>query len=421
MVVARHPRREPRSKQDGQAVLALLIILGIAFSVFIYNAIDPAQASARREARTEAALREVKEALVGWSAQRTSTVALPNARPGELPCPDINPLDGFEDGSCAAGALGRVPWKTLGIPEPKDDAGETLWYAIAGPFRIWNTNPNPINSDTKGNLTVYQNSSVTALTTEAVAIIFAAGAPRGTQNRDATVVVCPTTGTSIARNLCAANYLETAATVNNATTGGPFISAQSSGTFNDRLLVVTTADLMPVVEQRVAREVLASLETYRNLIGAYPWSDCSDGSSDVPPDYENRGRIPYISTLPTNWGSGGAPALPAWFGTNKWGWVIYYAAGKIYLQGGGTNCTTCVSSELTLTGVGTKRVVIIMTGPAGASRPVGTPGVCNPSDWAAYLEDSENSDHNDDTFMLPTSTAYARDRLYACPGTPAIC
>jgi len=135
MTVAFHPRRTPRSRQSGQAVLALLMILGIAFSVFVYNMVDPAQASARRAARTEAALQEVKEALIGWSAQRTTTVALPNARPGELPCPDINPLDGFEDGSCVAGALGRVPWKTLGIPEPRDEAGETLWYAIAGPFR----------------------------------------------------------------------------------------------------------------------------------------------------------------------------------------------------------------------------------------------------------------------------------------------
>jgi len=407
------------------------MILGMAVSVFIYNMVDPAQASARREARTEVTLREVRDALIGWAAQRTSTVTLPNARPGELPCPDINPLDGFEDGNCAAGALGRVPWKTLGIPEPKDEAGETLWYAIAGPFRIWNTNPNPINSDTKGNLTVYQNSSVTTLTTEAVAIIFAAGAPLGAQNRDATVVVCPTTGTSIARNLCAANYLETAATVNNATTGGPFISAQSSGTFNDRLLVVTTADLMPVVEQRVAREVLASLETYRNLIGAYPWADCSDGSSDFPPDYVNRGRIPFVTTLPTNWSSPPTPPfLPAWFGPNYWNWVIYYAAGKMYLQGGGASCTTCQDSELTLTGIGTKRVVIIMTGPSRVSPapgPPGSSGICSKSDWQAYLEDPENVKDrdnplsSDDTFKRPSSMAYVRDRLYACPGTPGIC
>ena len=108
-------------------MLALLLLLGIAVSVFVYNMVDPTHAATRREARTQATMREVREALIGWSAARTSPTDGVNARPGELPCPDINPLDGFEDGSCVAGAIGRVPWRTLGIPEPKDEAGETLW------------------------------------------------------------------------------------------------------------------------------------------------------------------------------------------------------------------------------------------------------------------------------------------------------
>ncbi|MGH8731302.1 MAG: hypothetical protein ACREVF_06270, partial [Burkholderiales bacterium] len=153
--------------------------------------------------RTTDALAQAREALIGWSVQRTSSVLLPNARPGELPCPDINPLDGFEDGSCAAGAIGRVPWKTLGIPEPKDDAGETLWYAVAGPFRIWSLNGTVINSDARGDLTVYQDSTASAITTKAVAVLFTAGAALGTQNRDpVATALCPTTGTSIALNLC---------------------------------------------------------------------------------------------------------------------------------------------------------------------------------------------------------------------------
>ena len=81
--------------------------------------------------------------------------------------------NGFEDGSCMAGAIGRVPWKTLGIPEPKDEAGETLWYAIAGPFRIWSMTSTVINSDTKGDITVYRDSTATVVSAEAVAVIFA--------------------------------------------------------------------------------------------------------------------------------------------------------------------------------------------------------------------------------------------------------
>lgn len=373
------------------------MILGIAFSVFIYNAIDPAQASARREARTEAALREVKEALVGWSVQRTSTVTLPNARPGELPCPDINPLDGFEDGSCAAGALGRVPWKTLGIPEPKDEAGETLWYAIAGPFRIWNTNPNPLNSDTRGNLIVYQNSVATALTNEAVAVIFAPGATLASQNRDTTALLCPTTGTSIARNQCAANYLETAATINNATTGGPFIAAQASDTFNDKLLVVTTADLMTVVEQRVARELIALLRAYRtapgNSCNCYTWPDgdfTNEGDNDV-----FRGWLPIGEADPHFWSDVGI-TIPAWLTNNDWWKVFYYAVAPDETQNksGGT---------LTVDGA-PAHVVLITPGPATGATPR--------TYWTGYLEDAENNDHANNVYVTPSSTAYARDRLY---------
>ena len=325
------------------------MIFGIAFSVFVYNMVDPTHASARREARTAAAMRDVRDALIGWSVQRTSSGALPNARPGELPCPDMN-NDGYEDGSCAAGALGRVPWKTLGIPEPRDEAGETLWYAIAGPFRIWNMSSTAINSDTKGNLTVYQDSTATPVTTEAVAVVFAPEGALGTQNRGTTAALCSTTSTTIARNLCAANYLETAASVNNAVTGGPFISAQSSSSFNDKVLVLTTADLMPMVERRVGLEVKKLLQDYKtntacactNLgggSGCYPYADLSNGYSDADPynpgEGRNRGRVPALGAAPYDWGASPCaspvPNIPAWFVNNDWRLVVYYSAGSNFL------------------------------------------------------------------------------------------
>jgi hypothetical protein len=62
-------------------------------------------------------------------------------------------------------------------------------------------------------------------------------------------------------------------------------------------------------------------------------------------------------------------------------------------------------------------VVLVMTGPAGASRPLGGigSGICDQPQWAAYLEDSENNDLSNDNFVRPSSTAYARDRLYTIP------
>jgi len=431
MRVARHRHREPRFKQGGQAVLGLLIIFGIAFSVFVYNMISPAEAYSRRQARTETALREARDALIGRAASDAN-------RPGSMPCPDTD-NDGIAElfaGSDCPSYIGWLPWKTLRLPDFRDGNGERLWYALSGRFRD-NAGAEPINSDTKGNITVYRDSAATVITNEAVAVIFAPGAALGTQNRGCTVGVncdsdetCTTSPPSLTPKCNPANYLDPLAGVNNASTG-PFITAQSSNTFNDKLLVVTTADLMTVVERRVAYETIALLKSYKAAVGVYPWSDCTDGESDT--GYENRGRIPWRtatsspsgSTLPVDWGSGGAPALPAWYVNNRWSWVLYYSAGKNYLQSSsvprppwtpaGIECSTCVNPTLSVDGVPGKEVVIITTGPAGASRPVGTPGTCNLPDWQAYLEDSQNNDVSNDLYVTPTSTAYARDRLYTIP------
>jgi len=408
-------------------MLLVVMLIGMATALFVYGMVDTNTLAVRRDKVTAAAFANVKRALIGWSVQRTSSNVLEDARPGELPCPDMD-NNGAEDGTCVAGAIGRVPWKTLGIPEPKDGEGESLWYTIAGPFRIRLVNNNPINSDTRGNLTVYRDSMASTITTEAVAVLFAPGAVRGTQNRNpVATALCPTTGTTIARNRCAENYLETVAGVNNASTNGPFISAPDSGTFNDRVMVITTADLMPVVEQRVAREVRTALQAYKTNsncgcyppksgCGCYPWSDISDGTSETD---ENRGRVPIIAG-PENWGSGTIPYLPGrdtgtngWFVDNDWRLVIYYAIGKNFLEANssgvrGGACVTCVNPTLSFNGTPGKEVVLIMPGPAGVSGAH--------TNWPFdYFEDGENSDNANDLYVSPSSTAYVRDRIYTIP------
>jgi hypothetical protein len=412
------------------------MLVGLATALLVYGMVDTTTLALRRNQNTAASFAEVKRALIGWSAARDPAVggAPATARPGEFPCPDMN-NDGYDDGSCVAGALGRVPWKTLGIPEPKDEAGETLWYTVAGPFRIWNMNGTVINSDTKGNITVYQNSTAAAVSTEAVAVVFAPGATLGAQARDtATTALCPTTGTTIARNLCAANFLETAAGVNNATTNGPFISALGSNTFNDKLMVIRTSDVIPPVEQRVARELRTILQAYKantncfsgcdNLGGShgcYPWADLANGYSDSDPynagEGRNRGRIPAFGAGPYDWGSNpcgtALPTLPAWFVNNDWRLVVYYTAGRNYLGPG--SCTTCVSSTLTVNGVSGKQVVILMPGPNLGASPRSPVPTDDLTYWQYYLEDAENNNNSNDVFVTPTSTAYARDRIYTIP------
>jgi hypothetical protein len=159
--------------------------------------------------QTDAVLGEAKAALIAWAVRSGADAGL--ARPGEFACPDTksaaDPNYGFADATCVPGQLGRVPWKTLGISEPKDARGETLWYALAGPFRTRASNANPINSDTRGNMTV--SDGINVLTGEAVAVLFAPGEALGGQSRNpALAAVCPTTGAAISQDRCAANYLD---------------------------------------------------------------------------------------------------------------------------------------------------------------------------------------------------------------------
>jgi hypothetical protein len=190
---------------------------------------------------------------------------------------------------------------------------------------------------------------------------------------------------------------------------------------------------MPVVEQRVAREIIAILKDYKTATatslqallsgGVYPWADISNGSSD---NGTNRGRFPCATATPVSWNSSvplslsGAttPALPNWLtngcGSNGWASVIYYAIGRdeLYLDiFGGLLCTTCTFGYDQLrvyNAAGTSYVwvdaVLLTPGAATGSRT-----------WTSgYFEDSENNDNND-RFITPTSTNYNRDRIFTIP------
>lgn len=437
-------RASVRSAQRGQAIIftAVLIALGVFAAVYTTVSSTSAAIASKQAADTTKALAEVKSALIAWSAARTPPDTTSQIRPGELPCP-ANNTDGNDPGGCSAGAIGRVPWKSLGIPEPKDGSGETLWYAISGPFRYYGAgNTAPITSDTLGTLTVYHGSSATTLTSQAVAVIFAPGASLGAQDRSSTTTAsCTTTGTVIARNLCATNYLESTGGGNNAQTGGPFIHAALSSTFNDRALAITNEDLMPLVEQRVAREMMSILESYKNATGVYPWADLGDGNSNGSGSYfYNRNRFPCGTALPTSWAGAGI-TLPNWL-TNGcstvtgWAGVIYYTASKNRLQASGNNCTTCDQTRLdvknsgaadlcrtgvtpfvcTPTTVSSGDADLVLITPGGATSTRGT-SLWSDSSWSTisslYFSDSDNRGNDDDDYRIPSSTTgYNRNRIY---------
>lgn len=401
---SRHAAPSHRHSQCGQAMLLFVILVAVGITALVYHMIDPQAGALRLDRNTMENLAKAKDALIGYAAGSATL-------PGQLPCPDTNndgvaePLDG--NGNCLSDGggnplpvIGRLPWKTLGIEDIRDSAGERLWYAPFVTFtRALSTftscPPTCFDSDTKGGLTVSQDKAVTVVTSEAIAVIFAPGPAVLAQVRDP----------ANANN--SANYLETWDLVNNAIAAGPFISAQASPTFNDKLFIITTAQLWTIVEQRIAREMLKLLSQYRTTTTYYPWA--SDNFDDDSVSGSRRGMAPMEDALPDTWVSLGI-GVPAYIkgSDSKWGRLVYYAVAECATQGAPIppGCST-----LTVDGVN-KDLVLITPGPADASRPSGT--------LSDYVKDPVNNDNND-LFVTPASTAYTRNRIYTCPGTPGIC
>jgi type II secretory pathway pseudopilin PulG len=419
-------------------MLLVVMLFGMAAALLVYGMVDTTSLALRRDKDTAAALAQAKQALIGRAVSDDN-------RPGSLPCPDAVtdivgnvPDDGVADlfiGNDCPTYIGRLPWRTLGLPDLRDDAGERLWYALSNNFRD-DMSAGPLNSDTQGNRTVYTESSAVTITGQAVAVIFAPGAIVAGQVRDPAIsAACAAPPGTIATTLCAANYLEATGGANNATDAGPYITAQRSGTFNDRLLVITTTELMPPVEQRVARELRKILQDYKantacvcttplGLTGCYPWADLSNGESDAPPyqavgEGRNRGRIPALGAGPYNWGATpcgtgplAVPTLPSWFVPNDWRLVVYYSAGQNYLGPG--ICPTCTATTLTVDAT-SKELVILMPGPLLAASPRAPVSLSDSTYWSYYFEDAANQDFADDIYATPSSTAYTRDRIYTIP------
>jgi hypothetical protein len=177
------------------------------------------------DARTQAALAAAREALIARAVAASE-------RPGSLPCPDVD-NDGDAEapnllGVCPSN-LGRLPWRTLGVPDLRDGSGEHLWYALSPRFRD-HALAQPINSDSKGTLTVYSNTTTVVVTTEAAAVVFAPGGVLSGQNRSAagSATLCAATAMIVTPDLCANNYLEASGTINNASALSARIPSRTS-------------------------------------------------------------------------------------------------------------------------------------------------------------------------------------------------
>jgi hypothetical protein len=240
-------RNPGRAAQAGFAAILLLVILVLGSLYALLSGVNTATAELqqKRGDATTAALKQAKEALIAWSAL-TATQG-----PGHLPCPDRDNDGAGEGAACGTPAtrIGRLPWRTLGLPDLRDASGERLWYVVSANFV--NQVGNPVNSDTQGQLTVTGLSPASNV----IAIVFSAGPALAGQNRGG-----PDTGFGVPKTTVA-NYLENA---NADATDDVFVSSRRCeqaapacplGPFNDELATMTHQELLDAVENVVAKRI----------------------------------------------------------------------------------------------------------------------------------------------------------------------
>lgn len=399
--------RTPCRVQNGAALLVMLVIIILGSVALLLRSLNSSALQNTRDKITADALAQAKEALISYAiSSENVNGGAGTARPGNFPCPDTDAPGtsgyGDEQSSCSilgGTTIGRLPWKTLGLPELTDKSGEPLWYALSSNFRKSATT---INSDTKATLQIYDRDGSTLLTSqgnEAVAIIFSPGAIVGTQQRNST-----------ADKITASNYLDAANGIDNATVNGPFIMADKSDSFNDRLMIIRTRDFMPVIEKRIAKELKVIFENYLADNGVYPYpapfSSCKSISTCGSNTNICRGRIPYNAQPVDWWGSYSLPSAPggsSWFTNNLWYRVIYYSAGTSRLASNPPGC----NATLNVSGNSAAAMFFMPGTPLGS---VARTYANNNLSW--YLDDAENQ-NTDDNYVTPTSTS--NDQLYILP------
>lgn len=183
-----------KAHQHGLILPALLVLLLIGgMAAMLGQSSSLASVEAHRLRITQQSLAKARLALLTYAQTYHITH---NSTVGFLPCPDKSPEGDGDEGSAdspcgAAGhfAIGRFPYRTLGMPPLRDGYGECLWYAVSGRFKnqpIAGT----LTWDTPGQFSITSPSGEVlnpAMEPRqyAVAAIFSAGPPLPGQHRGA--------------------------------------------------------------------------------------------------------------------------------------------------------------------------------------------------------------------------------------------
>ena len=360
-----------RNAERGLALTLLLVVVVVAFTYVLMSRLPLAtrQTAAKREYNAKV-LNQAKQALIG---KMVIDAAGTDDNPGRLRCPEgVNNIGTDQEGVAApdpgdptCARVGRLPWRTLGLDKLVDADAEPLWYAVSPGWSLQNTSTLlDINSDKRGQMTVDGQ----APPTDVVALIIAPGRPMNVQGapgctarNQARAAPAPT--------IDPADYIECF----NAATPA-FSTVGPATSFNDQVLAVTTADLIPpleaAIQQRMQREIAPALRTvYASAAWGqtaanpvYPFAarfnnpDPGSGNAYGGEDGRYQGLLPFNCSAPgcaadsrfsatfVNWStSGGSPAI------SVTGPGLVASSGSCNLTGNQVQCTGTYAAIGTVT------------------------------------------------------------------------
>ena len=259
-------------RQDGAALMIFALILVLGTSWMLVSSLNKASEDRNTSTRIQsgATLKQAKDGLIGYVI--TQAALSSSVNPGRFPCPEApasagGAAEGTAASSCTLPAIGRLPWKTLGMDKLTDGSGDPLWYVLSTGWG-WNGSVSPkINTDTTGNLALdgTANSAIALIIAPGAAMTIspnsnqtAAGCAARTQRRDAKFL----SGPPDYRDYLECENASSPADSNFVTS---VIDNATNAAFNDQVIAVSAADIMSaldgVVTKRITTEVIPTLAT----------------------------------------------------------------------------------------------------------------------------------------------------------------
>ncbi len=438
------------NRQRGATLIIMLLILVLGTATLLAGSLNSTALQIERSAISDQALAQVKAALIGYAITYGDTHS--GEVHGYLPCPDFdggNP-EGSSEAVCGSknvSVLGRLPWRTLDLPLLRDGAGECLWYAVAGTYKN-NPKTDLMNWDNEGLFEVLGDNGERLAganaASRAVAVIFAPGTVRGTQDRTPSGSAPLCGGNYIASNYLDSDDLHDNSSVSAIASAVTTFTSGSSHKVNDRMIYITRNDIFDALLRRSdfiatltemtqqTAKCIAAFGTNNGYSGSanksLPWpaplvlSGYGANTSYNDADGLYAGRVPYqADTSKTATGNGmsgfnllspsNCPA--AWSDLNAWwsNWkdhLFYAIAGEFKPDSLPTSpCGNC----LRVNGSGSYAAVILFAGKRLASQDRMDKGALN-----AYLEGRNVSNYpnavGNADYEVASSTDVFNDVLY---------